>query len=149
MINFSGACAIQEDDRVIITGGHSARIVSVYNETGWIEDLPALKEGRRSHACTSFFSGGKKVCLMFHTFNVLLTDMFKLMMISGGIKGALGLLGSLDQTDTSEIWTGTEWRFTLGKLPYAAREPKMAFIDNRILYLGKTSTSKVLVSCSA
>ena len=140
MIDFSHACAIQEDDRVIITGGHSARIVSVYNETGWIEDLSALKEGRRSHACTSFFSGGKKVCLMFHTFNVLLTDMFKLMMISGGINGG----DSLDQTDTSEIWTGTEWRFALGKLPYTARDVRAAFIDNRILYLGIKTLLKAL-----
>ena len=60
---FSHACSIQEDDRVIITGGHSTMTVSVYDENGWIEDLPSLKEGRRVHACTSFASGGHKVQL--------------------------------------------------------------------------------------
>ena len=103
MIDFSHACAIREGDRVIITGGHSARTVSVYNENGWLEDLPNLKEGRQGHPCTRFFSGGKNVCLIFLTFNVLLTDMFKLMMISGGIK-----YGVSEYSDTSEIWTGTE-----------------------------------------
>ena len=54
-------------------------------------------------------------------------------MVSGGITG----FGSSEYyTDTSEIWTGTEWRFTTGKLPYTARDVRMAFIDNRILYLG-------------
>ena len=57
------------------------------------------------------------------------------MMVSGGIKG-LGSLSS-QYSDTSEIWTGTEWRLVLGKLPYTARDVRMAFIDNRILYLGK------------
>ena len=57
----------------------------------------------------------------------------KLMMVSGGITG-WGEASAY--TDTSEIWTGSEWRFTSGKLPYTARDVRMAFIDNRILYLG-------------
>ena len=65
MIHFSHACAIQEEDRVIITGGHSVTTVSVYKENGWKEDLPNLKEERLGHACTSFVSGGKRVCKMF------------------------------------------------------------------------------------
>ena len=65
IIHFSHACSIQEDDRVIITGGHSDKTVSVYDENGWREDLPNLKEARMGHACTSFVSGGKKVCLLY------------------------------------------------------------------------------------
>ena len=62
---FSHACSIQEDDRVIITGGHSTTTVSVYDENGWKEDLSNLNFGRSGHACTSFVSGGKKVCLIY------------------------------------------------------------------------------------
>ena len=74
--------------------------------------------------------------------------MFKLMMVSGGIKG----LGSSEYSDTSEIWTGAEWRLVLGKLPYTARDVRMAFIDNRILYLGKlkhylTVNAKSIYEC--
>ena len=54
-------------------------------------------------------------------------------MVSGG--GGWG--GPSKYSATSEIWTGTEWRLALGKLPYTARDVRMAFIDNRILYLGK------------
>ena len=50
-------------------------------------------------------------------------------MVSGGFVAS-------EYKDTSEIWTGTKWRFTTGKLPYTARDVKMAFIDNKILYLG-------------
>ena len=53
------------------------------------------------------------------------------MMVSGG-----GVMGG-SYIDTTEIWTGSEWRFTSGKLPYTARDVRMEFIDNRILYLGK------------
>ena len=60
-INCSHACSIQEADRVVITGGHSASTVSVYDESGWKEDLPDLKQGRIGHACTSFVTGGKQV----------------------------------------------------------------------------------------
>ena len=52
-------------------------------------------------------------------------------MVSGGF-----VMGG-SYIDTTEIWTGTEWRFTSGKLPYTARDSRMEFIDNRILYLGK------------
>ena len=55
------------------------------------------------------------------------------MMVSGGIKDGTTSV----YIDTSEIWTGSEWRFTSGKLPYAARDVRMKFIDNRILFLGK------------
>ena len=64
IIHFSHACSIQEDNRVIITGGHSTKTVSVYDEYGWREDLPSLNEGRMGHACTSFISGGKKVDML-------------------------------------------------------------------------------------
>ena len=127
---FSHACAIQEDDRVVITGGHSARTVSVYDENGWIEDLPNLNEERLGHACTSFLSDGKKVYIKNNT-NI--SDFFfKIMMVSGG----KGLGGVSTYSDTSEIWTGTKWRLALGKLPYKARDVRMAYIDNRILFLG-------------
>ena len=52
-------------------------------------------------------------------------------MVSGGF-----VMGG-SYIDTTEIWTGSEWRFTSGKLPYTARDVRMEFIDNRILYLGK------------
>ena len=55
------------------------------------------------------------------------------MMVSGGA----GWGGPSTYSATSEIWTGAEWRFALGKLPYTARDVRAAFIDNRILYLGK------------
>ena len=52
------------------------------------------------------------------------------MMVSGGEVWGSGY------TDTSEIWNGSEWRLTTGKLPYSARDVRMAFTDNRILFMG-------------
>ena len=76
---------------------------------------------------------------MFNLFDVYLIILIvKLMMVSGGLRW-----GSV-YTDTSEIWNGSEWRLTTGKLPYSARDVRMAFIDNRILFMGKEARTKTI-----
>ena len=58
------ACAIPDPDNgeIIITGGMDHRkLVSVYNEAGWQRDLTQLNQGRKLHACGSYFNGGEKV----------------------------------------------------------------------------------------
>ena len=55
------SCAITdvENNRVIITGGGffgSDKLVSMYNEEGFIGDLAMLKNSRQRHACTSYVS---------------------------------------------------------------------------------------------
>ena len=40
------------------------RQATVYSPTGWIRDLPLLKEKRQHHACAKFYDeNGKKVTL--------------------------------------------------------------------------------------
>ena len=54
-MSFSGACTIDLEDEVILTGGviksEESSIVSLYDEDGWIRDLPNLQSSRRDHAC--------------------------------------------------------------------------------------------------
>ena len=55
---FSEACAIELDDKVIVTGGvHNSLTVSVYNSAGWVEDLPNMQQGRFDHGCGHFING--------------------------------------------------------------------------------------------
>ena len=61
------------------------------------------------------------------------------MMVSGGAGW-----GSTGYTETSEIWNGSEWRLTTGKLPYTGRDQRMAFIDNRILFMGIEARTKTI-----
>ena len=54
------ACSIQDKDTntFVVTGGkETSRKVSSYNQDGWQEDLPDLKNGRWSHGCSNFVSG--------------------------------------------------------------------------------------------
>ena len=68
-VYYSSACSIEDPDKenIVITGGYdtntfdSSTTVSVYNLQGWVEDLQPLNDGRRSHACTSYMSGGTRV----------------------------------------------------------------------------------------
>ena len=47
---------------MILTGGfYTLNTVSVYNAEGWQRDLPPLNTGRRNHACSSYWSGERRV----------------------------------------------------------------------------------------
>ena len=65
------ACAITDGDEVIITGnGNQAvgDVVSRYNRSGWIEDLPSLLGQRFGHGCSLYFNtNGQKVFWKYKT----------------------------------------------------------------------------------
>ena len=59
---YSHACAISDEDSVIVTGGvYTDTTVSVYSVEGWQRDLPPLNTGRRDHACSSYLSDERRV----------------------------------------------------------------------------------------
>ena len=69
MINFRHACSIELDDKVILTGGlyatHVMGKATVYNHSGFVEDLPELNVKRRQHGCGHFVDeNGRKVYLI-------------------------------------------------------------------------------------
>ena len=52
---FSGACAIELEDRVVVTGlGDGNNIVQEYTMSGPLEQLASLQTGRSSHACAYY-----------------------------------------------------------------------------------------------
>ena len=60
------SCAVTDDDTktVILTGGtdlDSWKSAARYNRDGYIEDLPKLNFGRRSHACGSYLRNNERV----------------------------------------------------------------------------------------
>ena len=64
VIYYRRACSIPLGDHVVITGGaDTLTTVSKYNDDGWESDMPSLNQGRSSHGCTSFTSGGEQVTL--------------------------------------------------------------------------------------
>jgi len=109
------ACAIPQEDSVIVTGGLSTKtIVSVYNTEGWLEDLPPLNTGRSSHACTSYWSGERRV-----------------FMVTGGHTGSV----YLDSTETLAT-DASSWVTSTAKLPRPMDGLRAANIDDRVLIFG-------------
>ena len=51
-------------DHVIVTGGVESygtdKVVSVYDEGGWVEDWPQLNTGRRNHGCGHYVNSYSK-----------------------------------------------------------------------------------------
>ena len=74
---FSVACSIQFDDKVIITGGLSQvfnqfrKKVSVYNHSGFVEDLPDLNVRRYDHGCGSYLDENNKKAFCISSKNYL------------------------------------------------------------------------------
>ena len=62
---FSGACSIELEDKVILTGGvidsEESSIVSIYGRDGWLRDLPNLQSIRRSHGCGHYVDDSNRV----------------------------------------------------------------------------------------
>ena len=52
------ACSIELPESFILTGGYETSLTKVtkYSTSGWMEDLPELQEGRRSHGCGYFYN---------------------------------------------------------------------------------------------
>ena len=64
LIYYRVACGIPLGDHVVITGGvYALTRVSKYDDVGTMTDMPSLQQGRYSHGCTSFLSGGQQVRL--------------------------------------------------------------------------------------
>ena len=83
------ACAIGEDDHVIVTGGSGTYddgwdvfTVSVYGEEGWRKDLSNLTEARFGHGCASYMSGGQKVLFILNCiFYIFNADLFRYILL--------------------------------------------------------------------
>ena len=58
----SYACAIEFQDRVVVTGGlYSMSTVQEYTLSGAQEQLPSLRTGRYSHACAYYLDSQDRV----------------------------------------------------------------------------------------
>ena len=61
--------AFNDTDTMVLTGGsyggNPLGHVSVYAETGWVEELPELIKARYMHGCSTYMSDGKRVMLDF------------------------------------------------------------------------------------
>ena len=62
IFNFSWACAIDLQDRVVVTGDNEDRSrVQVYNISGPQEQLPSLQTPRSYHACAHYMDSQDRV----------------------------------------------------------------------------------------
>ena len=64
LIVLRSACSVQEEenDAILVIGGNfTEKIVSKYNRNGWVEDLPSINDGRRSHSCSNFVRNSERV----------------------------------------------------------------------------------------
>ena len=77
---FSGGCSIELEDKVILTGGvidgEDSSTVSIYDNDGWLRDLPNLQLNRRSHGCGHYFDDRNKI-VSWSLSNIFIREAFK------------------------------------------------------------------------
>ena len=68
MFSIRVSCAIEMTNHVIMTGGwplpeadEASSEATVYNEQGWVEDLPNMNTGRWMHACGHYVNTNNQV----------------------------------------------------------------------------------------
>ena len=68
------SCGIDMSDHLVVTGGYGhRRTVAKYNESGLIDYLPSLNQGRYNHACSSFISAsGETVEFILFIINLII-----------------------------------------------------------------------------
>ena len=61
---YSGACAIDLGESVVITGGvYIEKKVTQYKEDGSFNELPQLITGRYSHGCASYVDSNENIAM--------------------------------------------------------------------------------------
>ena len=62
---FSGGCSIELKKKVILTGGVidsvDSSTVSIYDNDGWLRDLPNLQYTRRNHGCGHYVNDRNEI----------------------------------------------------------------------------------------
>jgi len=110
------ACAIPDQDSVIVTGGGSSKnTVSVYTVEGWQQDLPPLNTGRFRHACSSYWSDERRI-----------------FMVTGGWETSFS---DLDSTEVFDSALGS-WAASGAKLPRPMSGLRATNINDRVLIFG-------------
>lgn len=116
--NTTNACAISDEDEVVITGGFGNRkSVKVYNLLGFNRNLPDLNFGRQYHACASYQDNNNR----------------KTFLVAGGFTGIENTKSTEILTDGANIWT------IVGELPRARHGLRATNVNNIIYVLGGDS----------
>ena len=124
-----------------MTGGDSyQRQATVYSPTGWIRDLPLLKEKRQHHACAKFYDeNGKTVPFPIRSVATHFTKFYFLqtLLVTGGAEKYNGDFDSLDSTEILRHNAGAWSVLNSAKLPAARHSLAAATLNNRVYIFGK------------
>jgi len=109
------ACSIEMAEVVILTGGADTRsLVTVYNNAGFVGDLPSLNTGRYSHGCGHFVN----------------TDNQVVYLVAGGYTGSSYLTSTELLVDGDSSWVEA------APLPLAMSGLGTVSLDNTIISTG-------------
>merc|ERR1712126_91222 len=113
-----GACSIELDDHVIVTGGKFApQTVDVYNMDGWVMDFSRLTKSRLNHGCGHYINADYKMVYL----------------VTGGGSGPDLWSSTETLVDGASAWTSS------GHLPVAMQGLRGVSLNNKILMTGGSS----------
>ena len=134
-------------DHYVVTGGNDDRApqwalstVAKYSQSGLVEYLPSLNQGRFIHACSSFVSeSGETVGFISWNIQTLLfiINIFQVLLVTGGQHNPGGTVTLLDSTEILES-PGKAWRtLTTARLPSPRSDLRAGTAQNIVFLFGK------------
>jgi len=132
------ACGIEVGDHYVVTGGldldfstpeEALSTVAKYNQSGLVEYLPSLNQGRYNHACSSFISDSGETVLL--------------------VTGGLGGYTTHTLLDSTEILVtpGHSWRtLTTARLPSPTVGLRAGTANNVVYIFGGGSDGRSLLN---
>ena len=157
------------EDKVIITGGafrgylDASDKAIVYNDDGFVENLPPLRLGRWGHSCGHFITNtaeGSKVREAFiqksvtnvtcFISNLALTFIQVVYVVTGGNGGISAYFNELkkpgDRTETY-FEGSSSWTLEISRLPSEREHLKVVSMDNRVFASGTFLKTFSLAQC--
>ena len=148
-------------DYFIVTGGYETNsseyvnifsTVAKFSQSGLVEYLPSLNQGRYNHACSSYISdSGERVgfmlgiCIQYQQFVIVI----QVLLVTGGTAHLPG--GKETKLDSTEILESSSgpWRTLTGaRLPSTRDEMRAGTADNVVFLFGKSCLNVLQYSSS-
>ena len=136
-------------EEVIVTGGsETLALVTVYNEQGFVTELPYLNIGRSEHGCGHFVnSGGSQVRVAHHVSKYpVQRQHFQVYLVTGGSDSS----GNAISTTELLVQGESSWMVlsVSGDLPQPTAYLRSVSVNNEIIACGGSTSTGFVVTTS-
>ena len=136
-------------DHYVVTGGwdgsapqKALTTVAKYSQSGFMEYLPTMNQGRESHACSSFISDSGKTVgfipnIIKYQHFIIIIIIIQVLLVTGGKFTRGGSHTRLDSTEILKIPSESWKTLTTARLPSPRSALRAGTVNNIVFIFGE------------